>query len=89
MLRTICEQQSPPPAEMSTRRELALLGEEASLQHLWRISGQRIRSLTRFIIYMARSVCTTVSIRESVCFSGPRSSKSLASVSMQGNFICA
>ncbi|XP_019052370.1 PREDICTED: probable RNA-dependent RNA polymerase 3 isoform X1 [Nelumbo nucifera] len=84
MLRTICEQQSLPPAEMSARRELALLGEEASLQLLRRISGQRIRSLTGFIIYMARSVCTTVSSRKSVCFSGPRSSESSVSVSMRG-----
>nr|DAD23268.1 TPA_asm: hypothetical protein HUJ06_024731 [Nelumbo nucifera] len=89
MLRTICEQQSLPPAEMSTRREPALLGEEASLQLLRRISSQRIRSLTGFIIYTVRSVCTTVSSPESVCFSRPRSSESSVSISMRGNFICA
>ncbi|KAJ4951634.1 hypothetical protein NE237_028466 [Protea cynaroides] len=55
MLTTICERHSVPSPNIGAKRELASLGEEASLAILNDILGSKqIRSLSGFIFYMAK-----------------------------------
>ncbi|RVW38316.1 putative RNA-dependent RNA polymerase 3 [Vitis vinifera] len=52
MLQRICTEQQQPPPEAHTRRNLASLGEESTLELLRKISHLKIRNLSALINYM-------------------------------------
>lgn len=52
MLQRICTEQQQPPPEAHTRRNLASLGEESTLELLREISHLKIRNLSALINYM-------------------------------------
>ncbi|XP_072964197.1 probable RNA-dependent RNA polymerase 3 isoform X2 [Typha angustifolia] len=80
LLHRICRNQSLPPPDHVARRELDRIGEDASLRILRQIAESRVKDLSRFITYMAKSSDVVlarnaegISTRESACFSGPSS----------------
>nr|XP_019704822.1 probable RNA-dependent RNA polymerase 5 [Elaeis guineensis] len=81
LLARICRDKSLSPPDAIARRELAALGEEASLRILHDISAARsVKNLSGFIVYMAKNSpvalarhAEALSTQESACFSGPSS----------------